>query len=354
MQIDFHHTVTYVAARLAGMQADQAEVVAYAAQYVDDANNGGVIRFKNGAMYDHVASAHRMLDPKNAEALENAKVWAAFHFLPGNGGVPAGVPNPLTHDQRMVCQPDSPVAQDMLRECIRHRQDANSLHRLGVTMHVYADTWAHQQFSGLLSDMNQVSALEAGESSFTEDIGQYFTSMLIGQNAPLGHGPALHFPDMPYLNWGYVSGDGRPIYRNNTELFIEAADHLCRAIRAWLTDDLTLDQPGLPVDDRKVIQAQFLEFTDEKGDARHKKWLRSIEEGVFSFGPESVTYVAKGRGSWKHEALGTLATTDEPGEQFEYSPNFLVSHWKRFHDAVQQHRLYVLTELLPMYGMTAA
>jgi len=37
MQIDFHHAVTYVVARCAGFPHDDAAVIAYAAQDVDDA-----------------------------------------------------------------------------------------------------------------------------------------------------------------------------------------------------------------------------------------------------------------------------------------------------------------------------
>lgn len=354
MQIDFHHAVTYVAARLAGIGRGEAATVAHAAQYVDDATNGGFIRFRNGAMYDHIATAHRMLDYRNGEELQDAKVWSAFHFLPGNDGLPADAANPHTHDMRMVCRPNSFVARDMVRECIRRRDDANALHRLGITMHVYADTWAHQNFSGLLNDMNRVTALEAGPKSFGADIGEYLKSMFIGENAPVGHGPALAFPDMPYLKWGYIAGDGQPVYRDNTEIFVEAADHLCRAMRAWRAGDENLDQPGLPDADKARIRELFLAQADEDGDVRHGHWLRAIDRGAFSFGRESIAYVAKGPGSWKYKALGTLAAEDSFEDRFDYTPAFLTSDWKRFHDAAQQHRLYVLTELLPRYGMTAA
>jgi hypothetical protein len=37
MQIDFHHAVTYLCARMAGFAAAEAEIIAYSAQYVDDA-----------------------------------------------------------------------------------------------------------------------------------------------------------------------------------------------------------------------------------------------------------------------------------------------------------------------------
>lgn len=75
MQIDFHHAVTYVLARLAGFEHAKADVVAYAAQYVDDATNEGLIHFTNGAMYKRTSSAHKMLDYKNFADLANRQVW---------------------------------------------------------------------------------------------------------------------------------------------------------------------------------------------------------------------------------------------------------------------------------------
>jgi len=48
MQIDFHHAVTYVVARMAGFNHNEADTISYSAQYVDDATNDGVIEFTNG------------------------------------------------------------------------------------------------------------------------------------------------------------------------------------------------------------------------------------------------------------------------------------------------------------------
>ena len=90
MQIDGHHTLTYIAGRLAGYSRKKASIIAYSAQYVDDATNSGVIYFKNGAMYSRISSAHKMLDYRNSDELANHQVWVPFHFLPGNGGSPAG------------------------------------------------------------------------------------------------------------------------------------------------------------------------------------------------------------------------------------------------------------------------
>ena len=70
MQIDGHHTMTYIAARLAGFSKPKASIIAYSAQYVDDATNSGVIKFDNEAMYQRISSAHRMLDYRNSDELD--------------------------------------------------------------------------------------------------------------------------------------------------------------------------------------------------------------------------------------------------------------------------------------------
>src|ERR1700735_4575627 len=103
MQIDFHHGVTYVTARLAGFTPAEATTIATAAQYVDDAVNSGTVSFDNGAMYARISSAHKMLDYRNFEALADHLVWLPFHFLPGNGGLPAGQHPEGPFVKKLVC-----------------------------------------------------------------------------------------------------------------------------------------------------------------------------------------------------------------------------------------------------------
>ena len=89
MQIDGHHTLTYVIARMVGWTHEEADIISYSAQYVDDATNSGIVEFDNGA----ISSAHTMTayDMKYyLDAHENHLVWVPFHFLPGNDGLSAG------------------------------------------------------------------------------------------------------------------------------------------------------------------------------------------------------------------------------------------------------------------------
>lgn len=364
MQIDFHHAVTYVLARLSGFAHAQADIVAYSAQYVDDATNEGLIHFTNGALYKRTSSAHKTFDYRNLGDLSNRQVWIPFHFLPGNGGLPAGESPPDGFIEKLICKPDSYVARDMVRECIRDKNSPFALQRLGITLHVYADTWAHQGFAGVSHKVNDISHLDDIENpggllssrvkDFFGDLFDEEASRLAGDVLPLGHGAALSYPDRPYLRWCYRDHKGMRVERDNTLIFMDACDKLCRAMQRFLAGNADAAVPGLKSDDRDKIEHLFRNIRDEDGEKRHKRWLEYIANGYFSFAPTNIAYIEKGRGSWKHAALGTEKLVDAESDRFEYKEAFLKDNWKLFHDALQAHRFYVLHLLLPQYGICAA
>lgn len=354
MQIDFHHGVTYVVARLAGFEHEDASIVAYCAQYVDDAINGGLIRFDNGAMFTRISSAHKMLDYRNFQELANYHVWIPFHFLPGNGGKKAGEEPKGKFIEKLICRPNSDVAQQMVRDCIQNRHLSYGLHRLGITMHVYVDTWAHQGFAGVNHWINEAKQLldenDQPDSNLMDRLKNYFVSEAL----PLGHGAVLSHPDKPFLRWGYINGRGEKIKRNNPEDFLAAADNMCKAMQRYLKGDADGFVSGLPATDKSLIAFMLENIRDTKGHIRHQKWLNAIREGKFSFGAADVEYVPKGKNSWKYLALSTEKSIDNENEIFPYHPSFLVSNWKLFHDALQAHRFYVIHDLLPQYGICVA
>lgn len=357
MQIDGHHTLTYIAARLAGYSRPKASIIAYSAQYVDDATNSGVINFKNGAMYSRISSAHRMLDYRNLDELANHQVWVPFHFLPGNGAKPAGENPQGSFIRKLVCYPDSYVARDMLRTCASDIDKPYALHRLGITMHVYADTWAHQGFAGVNHEINEVSELKTNNKTLDKSFANKIANFFLSESFPLGHGAALSHPDLPSLVWEYKNGFGERVTRNNLDIVLDATDKMCRAMQCFRHSDLSMDlesMPGLPEKDAKKIFSLIKSTKGDSGEVRHEKWIDEISKGSFSFGSEKVTYVAKGKGSWKRKSIGQLAAYDTGREEFIFKKTFMSSNWKLFHDALQAHRLDILHDVLPKYGICAA
>ncbi len=360
MQIDGHHGLTYVVARLAGFDARDAGTIAYAAQYVDDATNDGLIRFRSGEMYDRIATAHKMLDYRNSVQLADHLVWIPFHFLPGNGGLTAGQ-CPDTREQalsdKLICTPDSHIARDMLKAAFLDQRRPRALHRLGIAMHVYADTFAHQGFAGILHPVNAVTDLDSdSHKTFVDHVRDKLVGFFVGEALPIGHGAALSLPDQPTLKWSYTDGHGKHLFRDNLAIFKDAAQAMYKALRCYRANDMDVRiEQQAPMADRDfaAIVTMLESQGDPDGDVRHAAWLTAIRDGYFSFGPEPIGYIGKGEGSWKHAAVGTTRETDAEGEIFPYMPGFMASDWKRFHDSVQAHRLAVLHEILPKYGICA-
>ena len=393
MQIDGHHAVTYVAARSAGFNHDEAEIISYAAQYVDDATNEGIIQFGTSQyMYSRIASAHKMIDYTNFIQLQNHLAWLPFHFLPGNGGFPFGQEPDGGETAKLVCKPDSHVARDMLRAALQDKPNDRGLHRLGIAMHVYADTFAHQGFVGALCKLNRASNLRSNNSVLDEKIknttlwemihagvsnisctfqllwkslvymikerkspGKFWSDFL--NQSPLGHAAANTYPDQPYLVWEYLDWDNQPVRRDNPATFMLATNMMVKAMRAWRAGDNTMSldvYEGLSAEDTKIADTLFRTIQDPDGDTRHASWLTAIESGEFSFGAAKLAYIGKGAGSWKDIALGTLKEKDSGVELFDYTPAFLSSNWKLFHDAIQAHRISVVHDILPRYGVCAA
>ncbi len=359
MQIDFHHAITYVAARLAGFPHKDADIIAYAAQYVDDATRHGIIRFDNKAIYERTSSAHKMIDSRNCNLLANQKVWMPFHFLPGNGTANPGKDPKGTFIRKLITLPESPVAQEMVRSAILDQDRPYALHRLGITMHVYADTWAHQGFAGVMHEINAVSGFEEiGDTKvFKGGLQDFVNRFLENSVPPLGHGQASIFPDMPFLSWRYKNGLGNVIERHNTDDFCKAADALCRAMQEYRRHTKpTVQVSGIGDEDMKKIRAIFTGLKNKDGNVRHQAWLEAIsgKNGKsFSFGKANISYDEKGANSWKSQALGDTSDYDIPHE-YVYQDAFLTSNWKLFHDALQLHRFTVSHDILPRYGICAA
>lgn len=352
MQIDFHHGTTYVVARLAGFSQAEADIVAYSAQYVDDAISRGTVHFDNKAMYSRINSAHKMIDKRNAKELANHLVWIPFHFLPGNGGEKAGENPRGEFIEKIVCVHNSHIARDMVRNTIEEKGKMYGLHRLGVAMHVFADTYAHEGFAGVLHPVNEVE--NANEISDSRVFGSCLKTLLLevmdDTIPPLGHGRANVLPDMPFLEWEYKNHKNETVRRNNTDLFCDAADEMCKAMKRYRFGDPDAQVDGIALGDMEKIRKLFLRHPDKDGNKRHVIWLHAIRDGYFSFGGEDVAYTAKGKSSWKEQAIGSSFDL----RVHSYNENFLTSNWKLFHDALQAHRFHVIHDLLPRYSICAA
>jgi hypothetical protein len=294
-----------------------------------------------------------MLDIRSMDYDDGLKVWQPFHFLAGNGNCEPGTEPAGKFIQKLICRPDSVVARHMLRAAFADRAKPYALHRLGIAMHVYADTWAHQDFAGVMHAVNDIDDVEASALGPAKQI----RTKLLALAAPqVGHGQAGTLPDMPFLKWRYRNGLGQVVDRDNTALFCDAADNLVKWMQRFRAGNPDGEATGI-TDSRNAaaIRRLFTDLTHEDGAVRHKAWLAAIADGGTFFVDgkglaERPVYTPDGPGSWQWQALGGNNVLNV----YDMRDGFAVSNWKRFHDAAHAHHFSVLHDILPAYGIFVA
>jgi hypothetical protein len=347
MQIDMHMYGVYTLARAAGLNDRTARTIAISSHYVDDAQSDQEVVISNDFALVPTMTSHRPIDYQNAINGEQWKVWLPFHFLPGNK------PEDGTFLQRLTCRKDSQVAKKMVRDALDDKNRNFWPHLIGITAHVYADTFSHQGFIGISTSLNKVAdvnILNIHADNIIEALGQKLIE--IGQKAagviPLGHGTAGINPDMPFLHWEfkYKSPEMSAgiIRRENSTDFLDSA----RALHAFFSrfGEKSPDSAD-PTSKRhwKDIAPQvkqIIDVEDENKKNRINKWKDAINNGVF-FNPTTVDKgIQYDNYQWTLEYLKAINASRDVAKN---------SHASKFFRAAHYHRNYVLHHLLPEFGL---
>ena len=184
MEKDFHYYLTYSAAKITGY--DQADIIAYSSQFVDDNNEGQFKIDQENAFFPEKIPADgghyyplmtQSLSPKSLDIYVQKYVYIPFHFLPGDNSVKInGLGNPLS------TTPASRNARFLLKSAL----DSGNPYRIGIALHAFADTWSHQNFTGLCEHWNAIYPWYNIFKSIVPNIG---------------HAEAGHSPDVISEDW---------------------------------------------------------------------------------------------------------------------------------------------------------
>jgi hypothetical protein len=262
MDKDFHYYGTYVAARLAGYKPSESQVIAYAAQYVDDSYGDKIL--KEGDHYidfQPIPTGQKWLDIVLSTGKTKRDIWVPFHFLPGK----LDVKNKMTYTGprenkwfkwfptswkctergkrqfELACLPQSPLVAKMIND-IKAIEDDLKLHMTGIRMHVLADTRAHMYYAGTPAwHVNDVSGdVFLVKTDKTEQkipfgglLGQ---ERCTGRGAYeslnyLGHGRMGHLPDYPWITYKYKpKWSNQYIVKNNPEDYLKSFKEMVTAL----------------------------------------------------------------------------------------------------------------------------
>jgi hypothetical protein len=292
MEKDFHYYLTYAMAELTEMK--HPEVIAYACQFVDDNNEGQFsldgedvsfpekIRAGGGNYYPVMTQS---LSPKSLDPYVQKYVYIPFHFLPGDNNVrnKKGESNPLS------TTPDSLNAQSIFSSALA----SDNPYLIGIAVHTYADTWSHQNFTGMQEEWNAVYPWYNVFKSIVPNIG---------------HAEAGHSPDVISESWiDYRFGK---TMISNKERAIKAVEKSYQAFQSKTGK-------GTPWTDVKACFENIINADDY--DERI-----GLIRGLLGAGIPSYS-----KNVWIDAAL------DKGADGITMKPDFTNTHWYKFHQAAK-------------------
>ncbi|MCF8243220.1 MAG: hypothetical protein K9J16_17725 [Melioribacteraceae bacterium] len=323
MDIEFHYYITYLICKRAGFTNSEAKIIAYSSQFVDD--NSMIFEInKDTAEYysNYISQTMNILKPK----AKLFRIYPIFHFIPGD---PLS-PTTYRADGKLHwlnTTPNSENAQRIFNAAL----GTNNIYRIGIAIHSYADTWAHQNFIGYYDSFNSMSGiLETGIPD-------------------IGHADAQHNPDWPGLVWKDKRLLGNLKRVSNKNRFIEAATTIMESL--WYhnskePDELEENKNELIKDlgtaiaerdqtndlqDERIERYIKLSETSNYGDETLKKydeeeWFdETVNENVRGLRDKSDMYVSR----W--DPFTDVYTWKDPA-------NYQSTNWYKFQEAVKSHQ----------------
>jgi len=352
MQRDIHFYGVYALARAAGIDWGTSRTIAYASQFVDDATDEGVVILPDLRGIIPIMTSHRPLDYSNAIPGDQWRVWVPFHFLPGN--------EPMSGSflERMICRKDSQPARRMLSHaldwgCQAGNDTGSWPHLIGITAHVYADTFSHHGFMGMAHAWNKVKgrSLETAgnqSASFIDCLMNKVEACMawiagdLAEMVPIGHGAVAAYPDLPYLRWRfeYEERESTPgeIQRDNPVDFLAGCEGLFRFFHSFAEGNSHIQDMRGPRDWRDISgHVERLLGIEASTEDRCQAWKEAIVSDRFCRCTDMDQEIRYDPDAWTLRKTRAIFTTT--GDAYR----FLMAAWR--------HQTYVLHDLLPEIGL---
>ncbi|SDK65966.1 DUF6765 family protein [Halanaerobium congolense] len=355
MQKDFHYAAIYVLSRLAGMKSEYAEKVAYSSQQVDDAVYDHALKFEDGDIFHQTQTAHKKLGfIKSSDVNESFNVWIPFHFLPAAE----------SDDVRLMTKPESTTVNFLKEDIMKSGNQNNILYRLGIFLHLYADTYSHQDFKGFYDRYNLVELLDGVEDLSIKDKLKKLATEIIPGVLPIGHALSIKNPDIPYASWKYSRNSQMLEVNNLEERFLPAAKNIFIFLRKFLLEN---NEFGSVVEDENLEfrLSELKETLKFRGtlEERYKNWLSKIHNNYFKFEDfdsidENLNYNDR---KWFKEAVevkkcSKLSIEGLKQRAYNYNKfykkdNFDNADWTLYMKAAAEHKYKVIHKILPQAGL---
>lgn len=214
--------MTYLIAARAGFSPEDARIIAYSSQYIDDNDLIYIIEQSDQPYSNYISQTKNISKPKR----KLFRIYPVFHFIPGN---------PLADSARrkdgklhlLNTTPDSQNARAVLNQAL----NSDNLYKIGLAVHSFADTFAHQNFVGYYDEFNIVESIQ-------KKINSFFNRSVYA----IGHAAVKIRPDLPNLVWEDSRLCDSNSHRDNKKIFLKAAGRVFEELKLYNFPNLSPEE----------------------------------------------------------------------------------------------------------------
>lgn len=330
MDISFHYFAVKSIARAAGYEERKAQRIASYSQFIDDYN--WYAHFLASNIPDYVKSTELdivfnetlgiinpvttgfsdFFDMATLILLRSQKFTVSpFHFIPqdkksreegDNRTVPATL-----NDNSYITNMLKKLKENWVKGNLEENE---ALMQMGSLFHTFADTYAHQLFTGFNNKSNSVEILSVIDNITDEDVTTKYKfwidkwikrieSIITIKMPTIGHMSIAHVPDLSHLSFSMryqdLKGEKHTYQRSNTQVFVTACKELYHYIRSYL------EPIGIPADmewdelAEKLAAGFLIDASDEldKGEMEAVKkliphWSNIFPNYTYSYSSENI------------------------------------------------------------------
>lgn len=260
MNISFHYCCVKTLCYLADIQETEAEEIAFYSQFVDDFNliydqiyNGIYVEGRPPQYFTDRGIAKRVID----------NTWYFYPVTTGISMIQTAAPELLnTHMLLTIVpfhfipkQPWHEIARNDAkgRRCVQVSMEdkTDSLMKtmmtdflnsgirdnmkLGMLLHIFADTYAHQMFSGISGDENMsgLNYEDLKKAGTNEVVPPDVLTRICYKMPPIGHAKLSHVPDAFGLEFSADFKIGGKYSRNNMDTFLQCAKEIWKLLKQY-------------------------------------------------------------------------------------------------------------------------
>jgi len=315
MDIEFHFYITYIIAKKAGFKKDEAYIIAYSSQYVDDNDTVYTIEKNSDNEYSNYISQTKDIFKPQEEIM---RIYPAFHFMPGTYGEIAN-DSARRRDGKLHLMntiPDNENSRRLLDAAL----NSYNLYRIGIATHMYSDTFAHQNFVGFKDTFNDIKG---------------FLETFIPS---IGHADAKFQPDTPGLLWKDERLVPSHLHVNNKKRFLKALKAIYEKYTTYLHTPMNdeheqiFDAIGNAMDEysREERIKSYKTLAGDDIEYDEHEWIDNAIE--YTHDLDSIVSI---NGSIEMDKTGYL-----------WKKHYKSSHWYQFQEAVKAHQRLAMDMVL--------